>query len=73
MRCPEDISVCAGNSMLCWINYCNVLYVVLPLKLQNAIAKLVSNVNMFDHISPVSAHLYWLPVLVLICKTIYSL
>ena len=32
------------------------------LQVSNAVDRLVSNVNKFHHISPVLAHLHWLPV-----------
>lgn len=47
--------------------YCNALYKGHPLRLtqrlqrvQNVMARLVAGVHIFNHISPVLAHLHWL-------------
>jgi len=51
------------------IVYCNSLLVGVPAvqlsklqRLQNAAARLVSNVAMYDHITPILVKLHWLPV-----------
>ena len=51
------------------LDHCNALYVGLPLGLmrklqmvQNAMARLLSGVRKFQHISPTLAMLHWLPI-----------
>ena len=51
------------------LDYCNVLYMGLPLKLtrklqvvQNVAARLLSRVKKYHHISPILAALHWLPI-----------
>ena len=51
------------------LDYCNALYVGLPLKLmrklqvvQNAAARLLTGVRKYQRISPTLARLHWLPV-----------
>ena len=51
------------------INYCNVLYMGLSMRLtwrlqqvQNVVARLVAGVSKFDHIAPVLSSFHWLSV-----------
>ncbi|XP_072769508.1 uncharacterized protein [Nerophis lumbriciformis] len=51
------------------LNYCNVLFSGLPKSsikrlqlVQNAAARLLTRTRKFDHITPILAHLHWLPV-----------
>ena len=51
------------------IDYCNRLYVGLPLRLmhklqkvQNTVERLLTGVKKFHHISPTLATLHWLPI-----------
>ena len=50
-------------------DYCNALYMGLPLRLmwklqmvQNAAARLLTEVKRYQHISPTLAVLHWLPI-----------
>lgn len=58
-----------GTKMISKIDYCNALYMGLPLRLtwrlqwvQNVAARLVPGVNKFDHLSPVLVCLHWFSV-----------
>ena len=51
------------------LDHCNALYMGLPLRLmwklqmvQNEAARLLSRARKFQHISPILAALYWLPI-----------
>ena len=51
------------------LDFCNVLYVELPLKLlwklelvQNAAAQLLSGAAPFQHVTPLLRELHWLPI-----------
>ena len=51
------------------LDYCNVLYLGLPLKLlrklelvQNAAARLLSGAAPFQHVTPLLRELHWLPI-----------
>uniref|UniRef100_H3BF14 Reverse transcriptase domain-containing protein n=1 Tax=Latimeria chalumnae TaxID=7897 RepID=H3BF14_LATCH len=71
--CPllphDSLATLMHTFILSRIDYCNALYVGLPLKLihrlqlvQNSAAHVVKNMSRFDHITPVLLELHWLPV-----------
>ncbi|XP_061487038.1 uncharacterized protein LOC133387065 isoform X3 [Rhineura floridana] len=71
--CPylskEDLTSVVHALITLRLDYCNALYVGLPLKtvrklqlVQNAAARLLTGTKRSDHITPVLARLHWLPI-----------
>ncbi|XP_053111605.1 uncharacterized protein LOC128327198 [Hemicordylus capensis] len=71
--CPfleeDDLKTVVHQLVISWLDYCNALYVGLPLYVvrklqlvQHAAARLVSGSTQRDHIIPVLQQLHWLPI-----------
>ncbi len=66
---PESLKMADHALISSKLGYCNSLFIGLPLtqitRLQNiiiSVARLISSVNKFEHITPTLKELHWLPI-----------